>query len=119
MTKIVIPVMDAEGKVLSGHFGIAPYFVWYEVVAGAVTEKGIVPNDSDHFGGKGAPPERIQMLNPDAVISPGMGMKAINMFQGMKIAVLKGEGPTVEENIQLFIEGSLQELTEGCLHVHD
>ena len=118
MTKIVIPVMDAEGKVLSGHFGRAPYFVWCNVEGGEVKDQGVVPNDSDHFGGEGSPPERIQKLEPHAVISPGMGMKAINLFQGMKIAVLKGEGPTVEENIRLFMEGKLQEMTEGCLHEH-
>ena len=110
--------MDMDGKLLSGHFGSAPYFVWYKIENKNVKDRGFVPNDSDHFGGIGSPPEKIQKLNADAVIRPGMGMKAINMFQEMKIAVLKGVGKTVEENIRLFIDGSLQELTEGCLHKH-
>jgi predicted Fe-Mo cluster-binding NifX family protein len=119
MVKIVIPAADESGATLSGHFGRAPYYAWYQVKNGKVVEKGVVPNDSDHFGGEGSPPEKIMSLGAEIVISAGMGMKAINIFQQSTVAVLKGTYTSSEENIQEFIEGNLIELTEGCLHGHD
>jgi len=119
MVKIVIPTLDERGEQLSAHFGRAPFFAWFQIMDGRVVEKGAVPNDSSHFGGVGLPPERIGSLGPDAVLTPGMGMRAINMFQVMGIAVMQATGATTEENIELFIQGELTELTEGCLHAHD
>jgi predicted Fe-Mo cluster-binding NifX family protein len=86
MVKIVIPTSDEKGERLSDHFGRAPYFAWFSIEDGSVVEKGIVPNDSEHFGGVGRPPERIAHLEPDAVVTTGMGMRAINMFQQMNVA---------------------------------
>jgi len=40
------------------------------------------------------------------------------MFQDMNIAVLQARGTSSAENIDLFIKGELNELTEGCLHTH-
>jgi predicted Fe-Mo cluster-binding NifX family protein len=119
MMKIVIPVLDEGGEAISAHFGRAPYFAWFEVEEGNVVERGVVPNDSEHFGGIGYPPERIARLEPHAVISPGMGMRAINMFQQMGIAVLQAQAQTTSVNVGLFARGELKELTEGCLHAHD
>ncbi len=116
--KIVIPVFDILGERLSSHFGRAPYFAWFDVQSGRVVDQGVVPNDSSHFGGIGNPPERIARLEPNVVITKGMGMRAIQIFQGMGVAVLQGKGKTTAENITLFIEENLTELTEGCLHSH-
>jgi len=119
MTKIVIPVSDEKSGILSAHFGRAPFFAWFEIKEGKVIDRGVVPNDSEHFGGSGLPPQRILTLNPDAVITLGMGMRAISMFQEPGVAVLKAKGDDVEKNIAFFIEGELEELTEGCLHARD
>jgi predicted Fe-Mo cluster-binding NifX family protein len=117
--KIVIPVLDMEGEQLSAHFGRAPFFAWFEIKDGKVIERGVVPNDSEHFGGVGLPPERISMLKPDVVITTGMGMRAISMFQQMSVAVLQAKREGSTENLELFSKGELSELTEGCLHAHD
>jgi len=117
--RVVIPVMDEKGVRLSSHFGRAPYFAWFEIEEGRVVERGVIPNDSEHFGGVGKPPERIARLSPDVVITPGMGMRAIGMFQEMGVAVLQGGGEGAEENINLFVRGELTELTEGCLHARE
>jgi len=119
MVKLVIPVEDKAGETLSAHFGRAPYFAWFVVESGKVVERGVVPNDSDHFGGTGSPPEKIKILRGDVVISSGMGMKAIQLFQDFEIAVLQGTRPGSLENVELFITGELRELTQGCLHGHE
>ena len=118
IVKIVIPAEDETGGTLSAHFGRAPYFAWYVVEDGQIKEDGVDKNKSDHFGGVGAPPETINSLGGEIVISLGMGMKAIQMFQTLGIAVLKGIGMDSLENVKAFIKGGLEELTEGCLEGH-
>ncbi|HUS79236.1 MAG TPA: NifB/NifX family molybdenum-iron cluster-binding protein [Patescibacteria group bacterium] len=118
MVKIVFPTLDDKGESLGQHFGRVPYYAWFELDDGKVVDKGVAPNDSEHFGGVGLPPERIGRLNPDVMIVLGMGSKAISMFQDMKVAVLQAKGATTAENIDFFVKGELQELTEGCLHEH-
>ena len=118
MTKIVIPVSDEKAERLSDHFGRAPYFGWYVVEEGKIVDKGVAPNDSEHFGGAGKPPERIAALGAEIVISFGMGMSAIQMFQEKKIAVLEAVSPSPVQNIVAYSKGELKELTHGCLQGH-
>ena len=121
MVKIVIPVADQMGENVSAHFGRAPYFAWYEVSSGKIVDRGVAPNDSSHFGGRGLPPERMMALGADVVISAGMGMKAIQMFQNSTVAVLQAINVSTEQSIADYLEGKLEELTEGCLRAdaHD
>jgi len=119
IVKIVIPAEDETGKTLSAHFGRAPYFAWYVVEDGQIKEDGVAKNTSDHFGGVGAPPETIKSFGGEIVISHGMGMRAIQMFQDIGMAVLKGVSTDSLENVNAFIEGGMVELTEGCLAGHD
>jgi len=118
MVKIVFPTVDDKGESLGQHFGRVPYYAWFEVKDGNVIDQGVVPNDSEHFGGVGLPPERIARLNLDVMIVLGMGSRAITMFQDMNTAVLQATGTSTAENIDLFVKGELKELTEGCLHEH-
>ena len=115
MVRVVIPVADGRGEQLSGHFGRAPYFAWYEIEDGKIVDRGLVPNDSEHFGGTGRPPDRILKLHPDVVITVGMGWRAISRFQSAGVAVLQAVGSRAEENLDRFLRGELNELTEGCL----
>ncbi|MCW4051137.1 MAG: NifB/NifX family molybdenum-iron cluster-binding protein [Candidatus Bathyarchaeota archaeon] len=116
MVKIVIPVADEKGERVSAHFGRAPYYGWYQVDGGKIVDRGVAPNDSSHFGGQGLPPERMMALGAEVVISGGMGMKAIQMFQNSTVAVLQAVNESTEQSIKDFIDGKLRELTEGCLH---
>lgn len=119
MVKIVIPVADQKGELVSAHFGRAPYFAWFDVSSGKITDRGVAPNDSSHFGGKGLPPERMMALGADVVISAGMGMKAIQMFQNSTVAVLQALNESTKQSIADYVDGKLDELTEGCLHAEE
>jgi predicted Fe-Mo cluster-binding NifX family protein len=118
MVKIVFPTLDDKGESIGQHFGRVPYYAWFEIKDGRVIDQGVVPNDSEHFGGVGLPPERMQRIGTEVMIVLGMGGRAISMFQGMNIAVLEAKGESIVENIDLFVNGELKELTEGCLHEH-
>jgi predicted Fe-Mo cluster-binding NifX family protein len=119
MVKVVIPAADGNGELVSAHFGRAPYFAWFNVESGKITDRGVAPNDSSHFGGQGMPPERMMAMGADVVISSGMGMKAIEMFQNSTVAVLQAVHESTVQSVQDYVEGKLQELTEGCLHAEN
>ena len=117
--RIAIPVEDANGlnARLSQHFGRAPYFAVVELDEnGKVLNLQMVPNKSEHFGGMGKPPEILMGLRPNAVITYGMGPRALNMFQSANIAVLQTNKDFVKDVIEAHNRDELVELTEGCHH---
>lgn len=115
--RIVIPVADNSGlnSRLSEHFGRAPYFMVIEINSkGEILSVEAIPNTSEHFGGFGKPPDRILQLKPTAVVTYGMGPRALNIFQQARVAVLRTNAATVREVIEAYKRNELEELTEGC-----
>ena len=115
--RIVIPVADNSGlnSRLSEHFGRAPYFMVVEINSkGEILSVEAIPNTSEHFGGFGKPPDRILQLKPTAVVTYGMGPRALNIFQQARVAVLRANVATVREVIEAYKRNELEELTEGC-----
>ena len=119
MVRVVVPVVEENAENLSEYFGRAPFFALYEVSGDRVEEKGVFPNKSDHYGGSGHPPEKILELGAEAVISMGMGMHAIEAFQKENVAVLRSETSNTADALKMFTSGTLEELTEGCLHSYE
>jgi len=117
--RLAIPVEDANdlNARLSQHFGRAPYFAVVELDEnGKVLNLQTVPNKSEHFGGMGKPPEILMSLRPNAVITYGMGPRALNMFQSANIAVLQANKNIVKDLVEAYKRDELVELTEGCHH---
>ena len=116
--RIVIPAEDGNGlnARLSEHFGRAPYFIIVELEDGNISNVQVVPNESEHFGGFGRPPDRILQFMPNAVITYGMGPRALSIFQEARIAVLKANADTVKDVVEAYRQDKLEELTEGCRH---
>ncbi|MGQ9723707.1 MAG: NifB/NifX family molybdenum-iron cluster-binding protein, partial [Candidatus Jordarchaeum sp.] len=95
--RIVIPAEDGNGldARLSGHFGRAPYFIVVELGEdGNILNVQAVSNESEHFGGTGRPPDRILQFKPHAVITYGMGPRALSIFQSANVAVLRANADT-------------------------
>ena len=116
--RIVIPAEDGNGlnARLSEHFGRAAYFIIVELEDGNISNVQVVPNESEHFGGFGRPPDRILQFMPNAVITYGMGPRALSIFQEARIAVLKANADTVKDVVEAYRQDKLEELTEGCRH---
>ena len=113
----MVPVIDESGinARLSEHFGRAPCFAVVELdEVGQVTDQKTVANVSEHFGGTGKPPDRILQLRPDALITYGMGPRALTIFQNARVAVLRANANTVNDIITGYNNNALEELTEGC-----
>ena len=75
MVRLVIPTEDGNGldARLSQHFGRAPNFVVVEIQEDKIASVQAVPNQSEHFGGYGLPPDLILQLRPDAVFALEIG----------------------------------------------
>jgi predicted Fe-Mo cluster-binding NifX family protein len=119
--RIVIPVSDDRGidAQLSQHFGRAPFYAIIDLdEEGHVIGKGTIANTSEHFGGVGLPPDRILQLKPKALITYGLGPKALRVFQDAGVAVLRTEANTVKEVVRAYNNNELQELTHGCHQAH-
>ena len=115
----MVPTVDDKGldAVISEHFGRAPYFALVDVdETGKVSNIGFIPNTSEHFGGSGLPPDRIIAMNPSALITYGMGPRAIERFQEAGVAVLRAGTGKLGDAIEAYRSDQLEELTEGCGH---
>ena len=119
--RIVVPVSDEKGidSHLSQHFGRAPFYAIIDLdEKGQVIGQGTIANTSEHFGGIGLPPDRILQLKPKALVTYGLGSKALRMFQDVGVAVLRTEANTVREVVSAYNNDELQELTHGCHQAH-
>jgi len=119
--RIVVPVSDDRGidAQLSQHFGRAPFYAIIDLdEEGHVIGQGTIANTSEHFGGAGVPPDRILQLRPKALITYGLGPKALRVFQDAGVAVLRTEANTVRDVIRAYNSNELQELTHGCHEAH-
>ena len=117
--KIVIPVADDKGldAVVSEHFGRASYFASVDIdETGMISNMEFIPNTSEHFGGSGLPPDRIIAMSRGALITYGMGPRAIERFQEAGVAVLKADAGKLGEVLNAYRNNTLEELTEGCRH---
>jgi predicted Fe-Mo cluster-binding NifX family protein len=115
--RIVVPVLDERNlnAQLSQHFGRAPYFAVVDIEEdGRVSNQMTIVNTSEHFGGVGHPPDRIIQLKPNALITYGMGPRALRIFQSARVAVLRTNANTVREVVAAYNNDELEELTEGC-----
>ena len=121
-TRLVIPVSEENGleSTLSQHFGRAPFYAIIDLDDnGKIIGDGTIANTSEHFGGVGLPPDRIMQLKPKALVTYGLGSRALQMFQTGGVAVLRTEATTVKQVIDAYNNNELQELTTGCSHAHD
>ena len=121
-TRLVIPVTEEKGldSGLSQHFGRAPFYAIIDLDDnGKIIGKGTIANTSEHFGGVGLPPDRIMQLKPKALVTYGLGSRALEMFQEGGVAVLRTEASTVKGVIDAYNNNELQELTTGCGHTHN
>ena len=119
--RIVVPVVDESGlnARLSEHFGRAPYFAVVDLDEnGHISDQKSVPNTSEHFGGTGVPPDRILQLQPNALVTFGMGPRALAIFQNARVPVLRANANTVKDIITAYNSDALEELTEGCRQAH-
>ena len=123
--KIGFPVASDEGmeSAVYGHFGSAPAFVVVDTEKNEV--RSIRNQDLHHVHGACNPIQALDGQMLDLLIVGGIGGGALGKLNALGIKVYGAVAGTVKENLALFRENGLQELSKdhsckahqgGCGH---
>jgi predicted Fe-Mo cluster-binding NifX family protein len=108
--KICMPTLESKGmeSKVHAHFGSAPYFAFFDVDSGKLE---LVANANEHHEhGACQPVAWMAGRGVGAVVSGGMGRRAIEMFNLAGIKVYLMDGATVGKAVDNFKAGKLAEL---------
>jgi predicted Fe-Mo cluster-binding NifX family protein len=109
--RISVPSMGNRGldEHVGEHFGRVPTYTIFDTETEQVE---VIPNTSEHMGGRGYPPELLSKAGVNVMVCGGLGRRAIMMFEQMGIHVYVGARGTVRDAIQMYRSGSLEEATD-------
>jgi predicted Fe-Mo cluster-binding NifX family protein len=114
--KVCFPVEADQGlnSKVYGHFGSAPLFILFDTETRTVSS--LNNRDADHAHGQCSPVDALNGEKVDAIIVGGIGKGAINKLSAMNIKVYSAAKKTVEENLGVFENNQMIELTQkdGC-----
>lgn len=118
--KIFIPTQTDEGldAKVNAHFGSTPYFTVYETETKQmeIMENKKIPGQH----GSGSPRRRVVDSGCGAVITFGLGKRAILGLEESGVKVYKAKGQTVADVLREFEAGNLSLVTidDACVHNH-
>jgi ArsR family transcriptional regulator len=117
--KICFPVKDNEGvkSIPFGHFGTAPMFVVFDNEKNEVST--INNGDLGHEHGSCNPMKALTGEAVDVVIVGGIGLGAVNKLKSLGIKVYRAQEGNIENNLQLFNNGKLDEFVSNNTCNHD
>lgn len=96
--------LDAQ---VAGHFGHAPHFALVEVTDGNITTSGTLANPFQAGHQPGDVPAFIHAHGADVILSGGMGIRAIRMFEHAGIRAATGATGTVRQAVTDYLHGAL------------
>ena len=107
---IAIPVEDSRTEICEA-FGRTPEFCIYDT---ETKEKRFVDNSGNAVQG-GAGIKAAQLVvdeKAEAVLVPHCGENAAKVLQAADVKLYRSEGVSLEDNIQAFVDGKLEALTD-------
>jgi predicted Fe-Mo cluster-binding NifX family protein len=109
--KVCFPVQQDVGmeSQVFNHFGSAPVFILVNTEEKSVQR--INNGDLNHVHGACNPIMALDGQKVDALVVGGIGGGALMKLNAMGVKVFGAGAQTVKENIELFKENKLQELT--------
>lgn len=109
--KLGIPSLGDRGleELVGEHFGRVPFYTIVDTETESVT---VVPNTSEHMGGRGYPPELLSQAGVDIMLCRGLGRRAVMMFEEMGIQVFVGVDGTISNAVDQWREGRLEMATD-------
>jgi ArsR family transcriptional regulator len=117
--KLCLPTMGDAGLIepLHGHFGNAAYFTICDTESGDV--RSVAIDASQHAHGQCQPVTELAALNVDAVVTGGMGRRAVMLLNEAGMKVYRMVGGTVADALAAHQRGELLELSqEGACSGH-
>ena len=109
--KIAVPTIGNKGmgEEIYGHFGSAPFFTVVDTETGMVE---VIDNKNQHHDhGSCHPMMALTGKEIEAVVTGGMGKRAIEMLNAANVKVYLACGNTVDQVVKEFNSGRLTELT--------
>lgn len=118
--KLCIPTESNEGKraKVYGHFGSAPFFT---IVDTSKDSWEVINNANQHHAhGMCQPMSALAGKTIDAVVTGGMGGRAVQKLNESGIKAYRAIPGTVNDIVQQFLQGGLEEITaqNACVQ-HD
>ncbi len=117
--KLCFPVQQDNGmdSTVYNHFGSAPVFVVIDTESAGIAS--VINRDQHHVHGQCNPLKALDGQQIDAVIVGGIGAGALTRLNQAGITVHRSQAETVRENVALFAEKRLPELSvQGCCGGH-
>ncbi|MDD5281871.1 MAG: NifB/NifX family molybdenum-iron cluster-binding protein [Candidatus Omnitrophica bacterium] len=108
--KICIPTESNEGRSAKvyEHFGSAPYFTIMDIEKDSI--EAINNTDQHHSHGMCQPMNALIGKKIDAVVTGGMGARAVQKLNEGGIKVYRAIPGTVADIISQFVKGELEEI---------
>lgn len=109
--KVCIPTVGHGGleEQVGEHFGRVPT---YTIVDTETNEVKVIENTSEHMGGSGYPPEILAREGVEIMLCSGLGRRAIGLFEQFGVMVYVGAMGTVENALNMWKNGMLQQATD-------
>lgn len=110
MLKICVPTVGNQGvkEKVYEHFGSAPFFTIVNLETGGVE---VIDNQNHHHShGACHPMMSLNGKGVEAVVTGGMGRRAIEMLNADNIRVYRASGDIVADVVKELKAGSLEEL---------
>jgi len=114
--------ITAQGQDLSNQldtrFGRAKWLIVYDTETGSVEANDNTVNLNASSGAGIQTAQNAANLGAEAVITGNMGPNAFKTLNAAKVKVFLSKASTVQEALDLFKEGKLQEVTEPNVDGH-
>jgi predicted Fe-Mo cluster-binding NifX family protein len=110
---IAVASQDNSGLhgAVSEHFGRCAYFTLAEVKQDRITSIRVVDNPHARQHAPGQVPAFIHEQGATVLLTGGLGIRAAAAFERVGIQVATGAAGTVQEAIQAYLAGKLQEVS--------
>ncbi len=111
MKKVCFAVVKNDGlsSKVYNHFGSAPQFIVVDTETRDV--QPLINQDLHHQQGQCNPMKALGQNRVDAVVVGGIGGGAIRGLYQQGVKVFKAQAKTIEDNLNLFMQGKLKEMS--------
>jgi predicted Fe-Mo cluster-binding NifX family protein len=109
--RIAFPTNDREN--VEAHFGHCREFALCDITDNKVVSKQFITPPAHQ---PGVLPRFLAEQKATAIITGGMGGMAVNLFKENNIEVILGATGSIDENLEIYLQGNLESTGSQCDH---